>query len=274
MQQLIYFIQRYKYLLFFCLLQIIALALTINSHSFHRSKFISSANVITGGIYEKTNAFSNYLNLGEQNKALAKENTYLKNLLSQIQSISDSVKLTAIIDSLNNQQYKYIDGVIVKNEFHKAYNYLTVNRGAKQEVTPEMAVINDKGIIGVTDAVSNSYARVRSILSRNSQINARLQHSPYYGTLSWDAKNNQIIQLRDIPRQAVVQIGDTIITSGRSAIFPEGILVGTVIDIEKRAKENLIEVKLFNDMSSIRDVYIINNFHKQEIKDLEKQTNE
>lgn len=274
MQQLIYFIQRYKYLLFFFLLQIIALALTINSHSFHRSKFISSANVITGGIYEKTNAFSNYLNLGVQNKALAKENTYLKNLLSKIQSISDSVKLTAFIDSLNNQQYKYIDGIIVKNEFHKAYNYLTINRGSKQEVTPEMAVINDKGVIGVTDAVSNSYSRVRSILSRNSQINARLKHSPYYGTLSWDAKNNQIIQLRDIPRQAIVQVGDTIITSGRSAIFPEGIFVGAVIDIEKRAKENLIEVKLFNDMNTIRDVYIIKNFHKQEIKDLEKQTNE
>lgn len=275
MQQLIYFIQKYKYVLFFLLLQFIALTLTINNHSFHRSKFINSANSISGGIYEKGNAISNYLSLEEQNNALIQENTRLRNLLSKIQYTSDSATTSSNIDSLQyHQKYQYINGVIVKNEFRKVYNYLTINRGEKDGVTSEMAVINNRGIIGVTDAASNSYARVRSIINRNTEINVRLKKSSYYGTLNWDGKDYKTVQLVDIPRQAVLTIGDTIITSGRSTIFPEGILIGTISNTDNRKTANTIDIKLFNDMRNVHNIYVINNFHKQEIKGLEKQTNE
>ena len=280
MQQLIYFIQKYKYVLYFLLLQFISLFLIINNHSYHRSKFISSANSITGGIYEKRKSVSDYLDLNIQNKSLAEENVKLKNEIAILRSQLDSTKQFTVIDtSLYHQQYKYIDGIITKNEYHKSYNYLTINRGKKDGVSSEMAVVNHIGIVGVTDAVSNSYARVRSILNRSNEINVRLKKSNasgnyYYGSLSWDTKNYQIVQLSDIPRQATINIGDTIVTSGRSAIFPEGILVGTVNNIDSREKSNIIAIKLFNDMSSLRNVYIINNFDKKEIRDLEQRINE
>ncbi len=280
MQQLIYFIQKYKYVLYFLLLQFISLFLIINNHSYHRSKFISSANTITGGIYEKRKSVSDYLNLNIQNKSLVDENVKLKNEIAFLKSQLDSTNQFTVTDTLQyQQQYKYIDGIITKNEYHKSYNYLTINRGKKDGVSSEMAVVNHIGIIGITDAVSNSYARVRSILNRSNEINVRLKKSNengnyYYGSLSWDTKNHQVVQLSDIPRQAKVNIGDTIVTSGRSAIFPEGIFVGTVNNIDSREKTNIIEIKLFNDMSSLRNVYIINNFDKQEIRNLEKGTNE
>ncbi|CAL2083681.1 rod shape-determining protein MreC [Tenacibaculum sp. 190524A05c] len=280
MQQLIYFIQKYKYVLYFLLLQFISLFLIINNHSYHRSKFISSANNITGGIYEKRKSVSDYLDLNIQNKSLAEENVKLKNEIAILRSRLDSTKQYTIIDtSLYHQQYKYIDGIITKNEYHKSYNYLTINRGKKDGVSSEMAVVNHTGIVGVTDAVSNSYARVRSILNRSNEINVRLKKSNasgnyYYGSLSWDTKSYQIVQLSDIPRQATISIGDTIVTSGRSAIFPEGILVGTVNNVDFRESSNSIAIKLFNDMSSLRNVYIINNFDKKEIRDLEQGINE
>lgn len=280
MQQLIYFIQKFKYVLFFLLLQLISLFLIINNHSFHRSKFISSANSISGGIYKNRKSVTDYLNLTEQNKALVKENTYLRNAIALLKSKLDTTANHSVLDTIEyNQQYQYIDGIITKNEYHKAYNYLTINRGQKDSVSSEMAVINHKGVIGVTDAVSNSYARVRSILNRNNELNVRLKNKDitgnyYYGSVSWDTKDIQIVQLSDIPRQATVSLNDTIVTSGRSAIFPEGIPVGSIINVDQRENNNIIQIKLFNDMKSLRDIHVINNFHKNEIKNIEKVANE
>jgi rod shape-determining protein MreC len=280
MQQLIYFIQKYKYVLFFLLLQCIAIFLTINNHSFHKSKFISSANSIAGGFYNKANNITSYLQLKTENEILVNENVALKNKITLLESIVDSTKIYTSIDTVTyHHQFQYIEGKIIKNEYHKAYNYLTINKGKRHSITQEMAVINHKGIIGTTDAVSTNYARVRSILNRSSEINVRLKNKDvtgnyFYGSISWDGEDHKIVQLSDIPRQANIQIGDTIITSGRSAIFPEGILVGKVSNLLNRSNGNTIDVTLFNDMKTIRDIYIINNYHKKEIKDLEDSSNE
>ncbi len=257
------------------LLQLIALALTINNHSFHRSKFVSSTSTITGSIYNKASNWSDYFNLERQNTELVEENNKLRNLLEQYKAITDTVVTSKTTDSIYTQQYIYINGKITKNEFHKPYNFLTINRGQKNGVTSEMAVMNSKGIIGITDDVSNSYARVQSILNRNSKINARFKNSFHFGTLIWNGEKVNIVQLTDIPRQANYNIGDTIITGGKSTIFPEGILIGTVITKpENPSALNTIDIKLFNDMTNISPVYIIQNLNKEEINTLEQSTDE
>ena len=135
-----------------------------------------------------------------------------------------------------------------------------------------MAIINSKGIIGFTDNTSNNYARVQSILNKNSTINARLKHSNYFGTLGWDGNHYNTVQLSDIPRQAPLKIGDTIETGGKSTIFPEGILIGTISKINKgNSADNKVDVTLFNDMSNLGYIYIIKNLNKEEIKLLETQ---
>lgn len=275
MQQLISFIQKYKYFLFFLLLAFIALFLTINNTRFHKSKFISSANKITGGLYEKSSQLSNYLNLKTQNEELILENTNLKNQLEFFNSKIDTTLNFTVIDSLHfYQKYVYSNAKIINNNYHKKNNYITINKGSKQGLHKEMAVLNNKGIIGIIDDVSDHYSRIQSILNSNSKINARLKNSFHFGTLLWDGKDYNIVQLEDIPRQAIVQVGDTIVTGGKSTIFPEGILIGTVKNSNTKNSLRSIEIQLFNDMSNIGYVYVVKNLDKTEINTLENSTNE
>ena len=276
MQQLIYFFRKYKYFLFFLLLSFIALFFTVNNNNFHKSKFISSANEITGGLYEKTSRISDYFNLKPQNEELVLENTKLKNLVEKLTSNSDSVVTNFVIDTINyHQKYTYTSAKIYSNNYHKSNNFILLNKGENQGVKKEMAVINSKGIIGITEDVSANYTRVQSILNSNSKINAKLKNSFHFGTLIWNGIDYNVVQLEDIPRQASMKVGDTIITGGKSTIFPEGILIGTIQKIHSQSSNNLIDIKLFNDMSNIGHAYIVTALDKEEIRNLNNnETNE
>ncbi len=275
MQQLIYFFRKFKYFLFFLLLQFIAIGLTFNNLNFHKSKYVNSANTITGGFYAKFSNFSDYLNLKTENEILSEENTKLKNLLDKNNAVIINGD-TKVIDSIKYQQkYTYTTAKIIKNDYSNAFNFITVNKGKKQGILKEMAVINSKGIIGITDNVSKNYATVQSILSKNSKINARIKNSNQFGSLEWNGKDYNIVQLMDIPKQESLKIGDTIETGGKSTIFPEGILIGTVLKMNQgNTADNKIDVKLFNDMSNLGYVYIVKNLHKVEIRLLENTTDE
>lgn len=274
MQQLIYFIQKFKYFLFFLLLQLIALTLTFNNLNFHKSKYVNSANALTGGMYNQVSNISDYFSLKATNKELFEENTRLRNFLQQktvIPFSSDSI----VLDTVKyHQSYTFSSARIINNNYSKVFNFLTIDKGENDGLDKEMAVVNGKGVIGITDNVSSNYTRVQSILNKNSKLNARLKNG-YFGTLKWNGLDYNIVQLTDIPRQAPIKIGDTIETGGKSTIFPEGILIGTVIEINNdTAVDNAINVKLFNDMSNIGLVYVIKNLHKVEIKSLENSVNE
>jgi rod shape-determining protein MreC len=275
MQQLIFFFQKFKYLIFFLFLQFIALALTFNNLTFHKSKFVNSANAITGSMYAVTSNLSEYLNLKSENTLLSEENTRLKNIIEKniaIRSNLDSV----VIDSLKyHQKYTFTDAKIINNSYIKQFNFITINKGKNQGIDKEMAVINSKGIIGITDNSTKSYTRVQSILNRSSKINARLKNSDYFGSLSWNGKDYNTTQLSDIPRQAPIKIGDTIETGGKSTIFPEGVLIGTISKIKKsNTADNTVDIALFNDMSNLGFVYIIKNLDQEEIRILEINDNE
>lgn len=270
MQQLIYFFQKYKYFLFFLFLETIAVALIINNNSFHQSKFISSTNFISGGLLNKSSEITTYFSLKQQNELLVTENILLKNKIDALLATSDSVKSSSFIDTLHSlRNYKYSNGKITSNTFHLDNNFLTINRGTNHGVSTEMAVINSKGIIGVTDNVSSNFSRVQSILNSKSNINAKFKNNDHFGSLTWNGENYNIVQLTDIPRQAIFKKGDTIITGGKSAIFPEGVLIGSVTKVPtKLTASNSIDVKLFNDMSNLQDIYIVTHLHKNEIKNL------
>jgi rod shape-determining protein MreC len=275
MQQLIYFIQKYKYFLFFLLLSFIALFFTINNNNFHKSKFISSANGISGGLYEKNSQISNYFNLKFQNNELVSENTHLKNLIEKLASKADSsINITVVDSTLYNQKYTYTSAKIYSNKFHTLNNFILLNKGQNQGVEKEMAVINSKGIIGITEDISANYTRVQSILNSNSKINAKLKNSFHFGTLVWNGLDYNIVQLEDIPRQAAIKVGDTIITGGKSTIFPEGILIGTIQKINSQSSNHSIDIKLFNDMSNISHTYIVTALDKKEIRTLNNSVDE
>lgn len=273
MQQLIYFIKRFRYFLLFVLLEILALIFTINHHSYHTSKFINSANFITGGIYSQMNSLNEFFILKTDNKLLIEENIQLKNLISK-QNINSEKENYYVNDTLKYfQQYEYSEAKIINNNFTKRNNYLTINKGSEQRIEKDFGIINSTGIIGVVSNVSSNFSTVLSILNENSKINIRLKNSNHFGTLVWNGKNYTILQITDIPRQAIIKIGDSIITGGKSAIFPEGINVGVIKDFKldnNQYKE--INISLFNDMSALGYVQVVKNLKKSEQIKLEQET--
>ena len=256
------------------MLQSIALAITFNNLNFQKSKYVNSANALTGGLYQKVSTISNYFSLKATNTKLLKENTLLRNFLQQKRKLSFTSD-SMVIDTVKyHQKYTFRSAEVINNNYSKAFNFLTIDKGLNDGLDKEMAVINGKGIVGITDNSSPNYTRVQSILNKNSRVNARFKNG-YFGTLKWNGLDYNIVQLTDIPRQAPVKIGDTVETGGKSTIFPEGVLIGTVIEINNdNAVGNSINVKLFNDMSTIRPVYIIKNLDKVEITLLENPANE
>ena len=271
MRQIIYFIKKFRYFLLFIFLETLAFVVIVQDRSYHQSKFVNSANAITGCFYNKVNSVSAFFYLKKDNQLLSEENARLKNLLEARENKFVLDSFTVKDTSQYFQKYDYSVAKIINNNFTKRNNFLTINKGAKHGLGPDLGVINSKGIIGVIKNVSSNYANVLSILNTNSKINVRLKNSNHFGTLVWDGKDYNITQIIDIPRQALVKTGDTIITGGKSAIFPEGIAIGVVKDFKyEQNKYQIINVVLFNDMSAIGEVQIVKNLHKDEQITLEQ----
>lgn len=255
----------------FLLLMIIAVSLTIQSHSYHKSKVISSANFFTGGVYEMTSNVEGYFNLKVQNEELAKENARLKGLLF---NIKDSTKVPNLDSIKGVKKTDIIISKVIKNSYSNQVNFLTLNSGSNQGVKPEMGVINSLGIVGIVENTSANYSTVLSILNTESPLNAKVKKSNHIGSLTWNGKNTGFVQLTDVPRLATVRKGDTIVTGAQSTIFPENIGIGTIekIYIDNETNLYMIDVRLFNDMTSLGHVYIIKNKDREEIINLEKKT--
>jgi rod shape-determining protein MreC len=169
-----------------------------------------------------------------------------------------------------NESYRFYTSNIIKNSYSSSNNILALNKGRNDSVKQDFGVISSKGIIGIIDKTSNNYSTVISVLNMTSRISAQLKKTNHFGTLTWNGKAPEFNQLIDIPKIAPVAKGDTIITSGRSSIFPKGIPIGVIEDFKLDRAENYYEinVRLFNDMTSVEHVYIIENTNKEEIKNL------
>ncbi|MEZ4874220.1 MAG: rod shape-determining protein MreC [Flavobacteriaceae bacterium] len=269
MQQIIYFFLRNKNFLLFFVLFLISLGLTINSHSYHTNQFVDSANFVSGGIYSLKSSVTDYFDLKEQNSKLAEENRLLQLQLQNLKVQVPQLDSENLPDSL----VSIIGAKVINNSYSKTKNQLTINKGEKEGVTIDMGVISPEGIVGIVSHLSNHYASVQSILNTNSQVVAKFKKSNHFGTLVWNAQNPGEVQLKEIPRVANVALGDTIVTDGRSTIFPEGILIGTVKDfsIEEVGDYYNINVRLFTDMTSVKHVYLLSRKDAQEIKELEKE---
>lgn len=271
MQQIFNFIFKNSYKLLFLLLLGISLSLTIQSHSYHKSKVISSANFLTGGVYDRLNAIDEYFNLKTENEELAYENARLKSMLF---NAGDTIKIPEADSVPGVRKVNIIVSKVTRNSFNVLENYLTINSGEKDGVRTDMGVVNSLGIVGIIESTSKNYATVQSVLNLNSKINAKIKKSNHFGTLEWNGKNTGFVQLIDVPRLASVRKGDTIVTGGQSKIFPENIGIGTIdkIYIDSETNYYTLSVRLFNDMTNLGYVYIIKVKDREEVMKLEEET--
>ena len=269
MQQIINFILRYKISLLYLLLLTISLAFTIQSHSYHRSRYFNSANWLSGSIYNSMDGITSYFSLGKTNKQLLEENRRLRNLLYN-RDQADSMQLDTSAIS-----YSLISAKVIKNSFANQDNYITINKGSKQGLKQDMGVITADGILGIVEKTSNNYAAIQSILNTKSNINAKIKNTNYFGSLTWNTGRFDQVQLEDIPRLVPLLVGDTIVTGAMSSIFPENIPIGVIKRFDLNASQSFysIDVELFNDMTNIKNVYIIENPNREEILELESELN-
>ena len=259
MRQIIDFFVRNKNFILFLSLFSFSLILIFSNSRYHNSLVLNSTNSLTGKIFETTNFISSYLNLKNENESLNEENTELKKLIyNYSKSTIDGVK------------YEVFNSKVIKNSYSRNNNYLTINIGNIDSISEDMGVVSNKGIIGITDRVSKNYSRVISVLNTKLNLNAKLKKSNHFGILNWNGLNYSTVQLIDLPKQTKINIGDTIITGGNSFIFPEGVLIGNVSSFKLDDTQNYIEaeISLFNDMTNIKNVYIIRNNDLEELKKL------
>ena len=273
MQQIINFVIRNKTFLMFLLLFVMSLSLTIQSHSYHKSKFISSTNFLSGGIYSTVHNIKAYFNLKHENEILIEENNQLKSILYNKKRIDES---NPIDDSSDHKTFEFKTATVIKNSYSNTKNYLTLDKGQKDGMKQDLGVITSKGIVGIIDKTSQNYSRVISILNTKSRINAQLKASNHIGSLIWNKKSPEFAQVIDVSKFAPVRAGDTIITGGQSTIFPKGIPIGTIdtFSLDISGDTYTINVKLFNDMTNIGHVYVITNTDSQEIKSLQAPIDE
>lgn len=267
MQQIINFILRNKITLLYLFLLTLGLALSIQSHSYHRSRFFNSANWFVGNIYNTQSKITSYFDLKAENEKLQRDNTRLRTLLFNEE---DPDTLPVEYESFN---FKVIPAQLIKNSFALRNNYITIDKGKNDGIQQDMGVITSEGVLGIVEHTTNKFASVQSLLNTKSNINAKIKNTNNFGSLKWDTNRFDVVQLEDIPKLVPLMIGDTIVTGAMSSIFPENIPIGVIKKFDLNASESFytIDVTLFNDMTNIKKVYIINNMNSAEIRELEDQ---
>jgi len=253
---------------FFIFLQIIALVLVFTRNSMQRSWIAGQTAAVNSTFSGYIDEGTSYLKLKQINDELVAQN---KELMQKLYGVSsDSVaKITRVDDVANNQQiYTVLDGEIIHNSINRSDNYFTINRGERHGVQPQMGVIGPRGIAGIVINTTGDYALAQSILSTNKiRINAALKNSGYFGTLTWKGEDSRLMHLSDVPKYVPLKVGDTVVTDGKSAIFPEGVMVGKVAGYHVDTKTGFwdISVELSETMGNLKKVYIVKHLKKKEM---------
>lgn len=264
MNSLIRLLLRYQFFLLFLVLEVFSFWL-LSSHSYYQqSKFEDIGRTITGITTSRINKVTQYLKLAETNSTISQENLELKRQLAILSTKYDLLKFK-LGDTLVDPLYTYKLARVVNNSVNKQYNYLTLDLGSQDGIEREMGVVSAQGIVGIVAGVSEHYCTVISLLNVDLKISAKLKRSNHFGSLYWDGKNYRDVTLSDIPQHVVVNVGDTVVTSGFSSIFPAGIDLGTIKSIESRGVNfHSITVKLFNDFKQLNTVWVVAHKHDDE----------
>jgi rod shape-determining protein MreC len=271
MRNLLNFLLKYNNVIVFLILEGIALYLLTNGNNYHNSRMVKGMQGITKGLEEKINNVSTYLSLRETNYNLAKENSDLRNRIEQITGRED-LKFVSVKDSLFRQQFRYTSARVINNSVNNQKNYFTLDKGTSQGIKVDMAVTSGKNVVGVIIGCSENFSRAISLLNLDFRLSARIKSNGYFGSLSWDGRNYRHAVLNEIPQNINVSIGDTIETTGYSAIFPEGVLIGMVSDLKKSGSDFYkITIELFADFKKLHYVNIIGNLKRTEQLKLENQ---
>lgn len=277
MRNFIQFLVKNSFVFLFLFLEVIAFALLINNNNYQSSKFFNSSNYLVGNLYESVSNVTDYFHLKTTNSELAQHNAEL--LSVNINSFTKIYGTTILInDTSYFQKYVYTSAKVINNSTNQRENYITLDKGAINGIKPGMAVVNKNGIVGIVKNVSPNFSSVISLLHQKMSISGKIQKSEYFGSVVWDSdeNNHRTATLKEVPNHVDIQNGDTIVTSGFSAIFPEGLPIGTIQYFEVPKGNNFynIIIELTTDFKQLSHVYVVKSLQKEELDKLEALTQE
>jgi len=259
--------------LLFIVLQIICFTFIINNNEVHEQIYDNTKSIFFGNLNNKVDQLSDYLKLDEQNDSLVRENAKLMDIIinQRTAEISDTIS-----DTLLLQQYSFIPAEICNKTIHLRNNYFTLCAGSINGVKPMMGVISAEGLVGIITKVSEHYSQVIPLLHSQSRISASVRGNDFFGNLVWTDTDATQMTLEAIPKHAPISVGDTVVTSGYSSIFPRDLPIGTIINFEvaKGSSNYKIDVKLFTDLNNLSYAYVVDNRLKEEQIELENSIDE
>ena len=273
MRNLINFILKYSTWFVFAFYVIISVLLLVAGNTYQRSVYLSSANAVTGGIYSTASQVTGYFNLKKINEDLQANNAMLQNEVLNLKNQLAEYRVM-IADSLTPSEYNarfgYVSAAVINNNTRHPKNFFTINKGSLDGVATGMGVVDHNGVTGIVNVTGPHMSRVISLLNETQHFSVKLKDTEYVGSLTWKGGDASIAYAEEIPRHAKYSIGDTIVTSGYSTTFPEGIPVGTVLSRVKSGDDSFftLKIKLVSDFGGLSTVRVIKDIYKQEIDSL------
>jgi rod shape-determining protein MreC len=271
MRSLLNFLLRYKNLIIFFILEAVALVMISSSHDYHQSVAFGAARSVSGFVAKRIENSHSYFNLRQVNKELVAENLMLRRRVENLEVVPQTA-FTSVNDTLSGIRYNYLYARVINNSVNKQKNFLTLDKGSRHGVTTGMGVASYTGVVGVVVGVSRNYSVAMSLLNTDFKLSASIARNDYFGSLAWDGRNYRYAQLSEIPHHVAITKGDTIVTSGYSAIYPPGLIVGTLTGDQKRGGDFVtLKVLLSADFKKLTDVYLIGNLARNEKESLEEE---
>lgn len=273
MRNLLNFLIRYSTWFVFTFYVLISVVLLVLGNRYRQSVYLSSANVVSGSIYNGTSQVTGYFHLKSINESLQASNAQLQNEVLNLKNEIDQYKVL-LSDTLkphpSKDRYDYIAAAVINNNTRHPKNYFTIDRGSLDGVDRGMGVVDQNGVVGIVNVTGPHMARVISLLNETQHFSVKLKDTSYVGSLNWKGEDATIAYVEEIPRHVEYQIGDTVVTSGYSTTFPEGIPVGTILNRVRSQDDSFFtfKVRLMPDFRALSTVRVIKDIYKQEIDSL------
>ncbi|HEY9489832.1 MAG TPA: rod shape-determining protein MreC [Chryseosolibacter sp.] len=269
MQRLFLFFYQYRAFFTFLILELICAWLIIGNNPYQGARFFNSSNGVVAALNNVSHGVREYFLLRQINSTLAEENAVLRSKFEAMNQLQYIASLPSITDSTVIDQFGFVSAKVVSNTVNRFTNFLTINKGAQDGIEPGMAVISALGTVGKVRTVSRHYSVVTSLLHVDVQVSALLKRTGHFGTIQWDGADPDYVKFKFIPRHVEPVKGDSVLTSGYNAIFPEGIMVG-LIDEVKLSDELFydLKVRLSQDFRKLSYVEVVKNSLRNELDSL------
>lgn len=272
MLRILQFLYRLKSFILFVLLEVFAIGLIVSNNSPQGAAFFNSSNAVIGSVLKTRSDVLDFFSFAEANESLILENAFLLEQIKTLKQEPDS--LTIPLDSAFQAQFKFTGARVFSNSLRFAQNHLTLNKGSKDGIKPGMGIFNQEGIVGRVKSVSENFAVGISLLNTGLLVSSKIKSTENFGSVNWDGNSSKQAKMLYVPRHVKAQAGDTIVTSGYNAVFPEGIHIGVISVVNPSSDPNYLDIliDLSTDFTRVNYVYVVENTQIVELDSLYKKS--